>query len=528
MINRDCVLSSSQSESPLPDYVKLSVFNVGQGNLVLLRKGKNAVLIDAGSISSNCSSSTTESIENELKDVTIKAMIVTHVDDDHWRFVKAGGRSFGGIHNSLHEALTRGVNKPMLIIGRNSKKTKNVANKLMQALEIGEENLIFSESDLEYDQRCSMIRDTLNTALGVDIRREVFQPLLPPDEIKSNNNNDHSVIISFSTYNSCRPSQLNTLLFTGDATKTTLTSVTRIEQNRNILEKTNIAILPHHGSDTHGSEKWLTFLIAKCPEFLCGIYSIDAEGTKFHHPRDIILGEKVAHLVETLSFRYKDRLFILHKKYLYLMDENGKAIKKHVNLEKNSKIGNFSKNILNTAEQLLLHPESAQDTPTFSEIISCEISSITQEGKASIPIIIPTINCFQQFAIPHEQIFYTKNGEKDRVITSFPIYTTGDTPLGVYQIFMDNMGMCVYMQPRLKIEFPERSQILYPKRSPLYGYMQAPAKSIEAVTFPVMHHLESGIADLGQGITFYSQSNMELGRKVRLYLYNSQEVTKRK
>lgn len=68
-----------------PDYVKLSVFNVGQGNCVLLKKGGNAVMIDAGTLKSpKCIKLLERELAAELKNTVIRAVVVTHRDVDHW------------------------------------------------------------------------------------------------------------------------------------------------------------------------------------------------------------------------------------------------------------------------------------------------------------------------------------------------------------------------------------------------------------------------------------------------------------
>lgn len=65
------------------------VVNVGQGNFILLRKGENAILVDAGSNSKEKVSIYIESyFESCMKGAMINAVIITHLDKDHYNYLK--------------------------------------------------------------------------------------------------------------------------------------------------------------------------------------------------------------------------------------------------------------------------------------------------------------------------------------------------------------------------------------------------------------------------------------------------------
>ena len=93
-----CIVNTGQAFEPIPDHVKLSIFNIGQGNFILMKKAKNGIIIDAGTWKSpHDLSLTTKSIARDFEDVTINTVVVTHIDKDHWDLMEKtkGGKVQG-------------------------------------------------------------------------------------------------------------------------------------------------------------------------------------------------------------------------------------------------------------------------------------------------------------------------------------------------------------------------------------------------------------------------------------------------
>ena len=116
---------------------------------------------------------------------------------------------------------------------------------------------------------------------------EGFFPLLPVTPVRKDNNSK-SLVLSFSypCINTSKERILNTILFTGDATADTLKGILEVKNNLLSLKRTNIAIIPHHGSET--AKEWLNFLFSPDTELIACFVCIDSEATKFSHPRSII------------------------------------------------------------------------------------------------------------------------------------------------------------------------------------------------------------------------------------------------
>lgn len=499
-----CIVNTGQAFEPIPDHVKLSIFNIGQGNFILMKKAKNGIIIDAGTWKSpHDLSLTTKSIACDFEDVTINTVVITHIDKDHWDLMeKTKGGIFSDIRSSLHKALFRSGNLPKLVIGGSclDKATADASIKIFELLSPGKKaknisevldsgRVILTEDHLNEDG-ISKIKKILDTSLDLNssISCIGFRPILPPKTIKTKNTNDHSFVFAFSMYqyDPQGVGKLNTMLFTGDATETTLLNLIgdtksetpphnkRFTENKEILNKTNISILPHHGSDTHGSDDWLSYIFGHCPEFFCGIYSIDAVRTKFFHPKSIVIGEEIVKSTK-VCFSYKDRTFVLHDEFLDLLDNfEIKPIKrKKITLSTDSILGAFSKKILEEAEQLLSCKNGnivQMDVLDYSDILQCEIITVKdQEKKEELPMLVPQIKNLECLNLPHEQLFFYKNKDEiSRIVTTFPIYSTGDTPLGLYQIILDDMGIYIYTQP--KLDMP---------------------------SFPVLYELRNGAVDLG-------------------------------
>ena len=88
------------------------IFKVGQGNFCMIKKGKNVIVVDAGSYSmQNSEVFNFEEIKDIfllcLSNAKIKAVIITHADVDHYNFLKSLEQFFdpdcffilGGIKN---------------------------------------------------------------------------------------------------------------------------------------------------------------------------------------------------------------------------------------------------------------------------------------------------------------------------------------------------------------------------------------------------------------------------------------------
>ena len=75
----------------MEDAIYLFAFNVGQGNFILLRHKETVILVDAGSKNKDDRSLLLKDhVKACLNGAEIKAVIITHTDDDHYNYLGEG------------------------------------------------------------------------------------------------------------------------------------------------------------------------------------------------------------------------------------------------------------------------------------------------------------------------------------------------------------------------------------------------------------------------------------------------------
>ena len=261
--------------------VYLFAFNVGQGNFILLRHGGTAILIDAGSKNKGDKTlyflNPKDRLETCLKGARIKAIIITHTDDDHYNYL---GEDW------LKEFLPKGT---PLYVGGTFENAKGIIEKLgvdssqLHSRVLGEHWCNFSTTLLENKN----IEGKLNALIPGCVFNFLCSPrgLIHPDE-----KNPQSLVFLL-TYGG------HSILFTGDATGETLDCClyggtplpSEVEKNRRMLKKVNILVVPHHGSETDGSFRWTHYVLKHSKEnFLGAIISVDPHISPYGHAHNWI------------------------------------------------------------------------------------------------------------------------------------------------------------------------------------------------------------------------------------------------
>lgn len=264
---------------PMNDCVKIWIFNCGQGNCVVMKHNDKAAIIDAGTLKASRYDTNIDKISGVLRDATINAIIVTHPDKDHLSYLLK--------EKGFLDRLS--MDQPFLILGGNESDYSEYLHKLIRNAKTQDDRVRYTEVDEDVGDYSTALRSILNCAIGMQNcpDDEGFFPLLPFAPV-GKDNNSKSLVLSFS-YSCINPSKeriLNTILFTGDATADTLKGILEVENNLPSLKRTNIAIIPHHGSET--AKEWLNFLFSYDTKLIACFVCIDSEATKFFHPRSII------------------------------------------------------------------------------------------------------------------------------------------------------------------------------------------------------------------------------------------------
>lgn len=260
------------------DYVKIWTFNCGQGNCVVMKHNDKAAIIDAGTLKASRYDTNIEKISSVLQNATVNAIIVTHPDKDHLSYLLK--------EKGFLDRLS--MDQPFLILGGNESDYSEYLHKLIRNAKTQDNRVCYTEVDGGVADSIAL-RSILNRAIGMQncLDDEGFFPLLPVTPVRKDNNSK-SLVLSFSypCINTSKERILNTILFTGDATADTLKGILEVKNNLLSLKRTNIAIIPHHGSET--AKEWLNFLFSPDTELIACFVCIDSEATKFSHPRSII------------------------------------------------------------------------------------------------------------------------------------------------------------------------------------------------------------------------------------------------
>ncbi len=284
------------------------VFNIGQGNFIVLKFNQNIMIIDCGfqnATKESCGNffkTNENTIESIFKQSSIKAVVVTHPDADHYNCLKylLGTRK-------LDE-------KCVFITGREGEEDYNFFKKLPK-----EKHVLYAvESYTLYNDASIALTMAL---FGQSNNNGTIEILEPAYKIEAKDTNSHSLILKV-TYDK------QSILFTGDATKATFEAIygdTKNEQVKNLsiknrlaLKSVNFLISPHHGASSAESNLWLMHVNAKNFYNFVGTIFCASNDTQHGHPGKYI---------DTIAF--ENKTFGHEFKYYYAKNQNSRQKASH-------------------------------------------------------------------------------------------------------------------------------------------------------------------------------------------------------
>lgn len=205
-------------------------FNVGQGNMSLIRKNRKVILIDSGSTTKNLASNILNNFLNSKAIDEIDLVLITHMHTDH----------MNGIY---------GIDAKIKKIGYSIPK---------------EESKEFNEL-IKYIDENKISKVELKKGDNISFKNITLSILLPyaNKTIKSNDIANSNSIVTLVTINK-KNKDIN-LLYMGDATvETENVLIKNIDKNlEEKLKNISILQLGHHGSKTSTSDNFLNILEVK-------------------------------------------------------------------------------------------------------------------------------------------------------------------------------------------------------------------------------------------------------------------------
>lgn len=276
------------------------IFKVGQGNFCMIKKGANAVIVDAGSHNVQhydivAFTDIQNIFELCLKKAKIKAIIITHADEDHYNFL-----------SSLKEYLDSDC---FFVIGGTEAHKNTILSTLSLDCDYDCKSCL-SSFNLVFEGRNPSLEDSgierkkvlvVEKRLNDLIPNGSFQFLIPLQSIKEESpKNDYSLVFKF-TYGG------NSILFTGDATGNTYNvyfpktaKVAEIKKrNIAVLKEINLFVIPHHGSDTDNSPIWSDVIIKYNQTTLVGAIVSVGLDSPYSHPVSFIQNKPWPHTMLT-------------------------------------------------------------------------------------------------------------------------------------------------------------------------------------------------------------------------------------
>lgn len=247
------------------DDLNVFVFNVGQGNFVILRYNKNLVIIDAGNIAGIADNPQTdfESYYNDheyvlnaiINEAQLKAVIITHPDADHYNYIP------GFVDMLKNKNQQKDFNACCFFVSKNDKKNYNCLKEGENVDEAIKSNIkkavvITTANFVEQSK-------ILNELLFNESDKNRILVLNPIEMKKGENlgNNDFSLVVKVSF------NDTQSILFTGDATGKTLDSIWQSDKSS---LNTHFLIAPHHGAATDGSLLWPMYINSLNPYNFAG------------------------------------------------------------------------------------------------------------------------------------------------------------------------------------------------------------------------------------------------------------------
>lgn len=219
------------------DNLEVHFIDVGQGDSILIKKGNESMLIDAGDNGKG------EIVVNYLNDqniTSLKYVIATHPHADH----------IGGMADVLNNFDVERIIMPNAI--NNTKTFENLLDTI-------------ADKGLKIREAKSGDRYELNGASFV---------ILAPNAETYQDLNNYSVVVKLTNGN-------NSYLFTGDAEAL---SEKEIIDAYNYMIKSDVLKLGHHGSTTSTSEEFFNMVNPKY-----GVITV-GEGNTYGHPHREIIG----------------------------------------------------------------------------------------------------------------------------------------------------------------------------------------------------------------------------------------------
>ena len=275
------------------DTLHCFVFNIGQGNFVVLKFNKNILIIDCGSsaITWDKFHEKNEEVINAIfKESSIKAVVVTHPDEDHYNVLE-----------SLF-ATTTLDKKCIFVVGRKNKNDHKFFTAYLNETKL--KNTVYAvESDNTYNNANKDLTTALFDKVDGIGTVEILEPVYQITEDKAN---PHSLVLKV-IYDK------QSILFTGDATKETFEAIYGDAKNEEVkelsiknrlaLKSVNFLIAPHHGASTAESNLWLMHVNAKNPYNFVGAIFCAPRDTQYGHPNKYI--DTIAFENETFSHKFK-------------------------------------------------------------------------------------------------------------------------------------------------------------------------------------------------------------------------------
>ena len=248
---------------PLPE--ALAVLDVGQASCQVLTSGDRAVLIDAGNGNARGASSGRTVIEPFLARMGIRqlsAIVVTHWDSDH-----------AGAAADLMEDLRVG----MLVFPATDPPVSGSPLRL---------------ADLARDRGASLVPLSRGGVVsGGGFRLEALNPAEPATQTAEN---DRSLVLRLTW-----PGPVT--LFSGDLQRTGEAELLR----EGLLNRTDVLLVPHHGSKSSSSSAWVTRAAPKIAVFSVG------RGNRFGQPHPEVVERYRAAGARTLRTDHDGALLIL-------------------------------------------------------------------------------------------------------------------------------------------------------------------------------------------------------------------------
>lgn len=284
--------SSSQDSSSFKDLpidkcccgIQVFFINVNQGNFICVKncRTNKLVIIDAGS--SNLSFEglyieNSKSLEYIFKDCTISAIIITHLDEDHYNYLK------DEFFKQFLDDYEIKIPNLIMVCGMSNPNQRALLDKVKIELKT-------KYSVIPKPRTCIIqpIDDTTTvTDIGITaIEKQIndafeypnaFKFCLPTKGIAGKlTKNTCSLVVRLSC-------EGGNILFTGDATGATWDAL-KGDPNMEIFRSVNFLVIPHHGAETARSNLWLPHIATSAENnFVGAVVLANPAETKHKHPR---------------------------------------------------------------------------------------------------------------------------------------------------------------------------------------------------------------------------------------------------